>query len=265
MFRNNREDFEGKWEHIGPFIKYGMLTDEKFEERARKFSLLQSINKQNSDKQHFTLAEYREKIAPSQTDKNETVVHIYSNQPKEHDAYIAAATAKGLDILVTDNIIDAHWLQLLEQKLDKVQFKRVDADTVDKLVEREDALESILSETEQETIKTIFNGKVGTGATVELRALTATDAPVQITRPEWMRRMKEMQMMQGMGAGMADFDMYNVVINTNHPLVTEKILKSESEEQGNIAAYLYDLARLQQNLLKGADLTAFINKSVGFL
>ncbi len=260
MFKNNREDFEQKWEHIGPFIKYGMLTDEKFEERARKFSLLQNI-----EKQHFTLEEYREKTASTQTDKNGTVVHIYSNQPKEHDAYIVAATAKGIDVLATDNIIDAHWLQHLEHKLEKVQFKRVDADTVDKLVEREEVIESVLTETEQETIKTIFNGKVGTGATVELRALTATDAPVQITRPEWMRRMKEMQMMQGMGAGMADFDMYNVVVNTNHPLITEKVLKADGDTQNNLAAYLYDLARLQQNLLKGTELTAFINKSVSFL
>ncbi len=260
MFRNNREDFELKWENIGPFIKYGMLTDEKFEERARKFSLLQNL-----DKQHFTLAEYKEKIAPTQTDKNETVVHIYSNQPKEHDAYIAAAQAKGFDILVTDNIIDAHWLQHVEQKSENVQFKRVDAETADKLVEREDVIESVLSETQQESIKTLFTSKVGAGATVELRALTADDAPVQITRPEWMRRMKEMQMMQGMGAMMADFDMYNVVINTNHPLVTEKVLNAEADAQNDLAAYLYDLARLQQNLLKGAELTAFINRSVRFL
>ncbi len=259
MFRKDRENFEAKWENIGAFIKYGMLTDEKFADRAMKFGLLQ-----NTEKAFFTFEEYREKVKATQTDKNENIIFLYTNSPEEHNSYVAAATAKGYDVLLNDNIIDMHFVQFLEGKLEKVQFKRIDADTVDRLVEKDETTESVLSEKEQETVKNIFAEQLKTGTSVELRALAPTDAPVQIVRPEFMRRMKEMQMMQGMDATMFG-DMYNVVVNTNHNLVTEKLLKTPADSQADLALYLYDLARLQQNLLKGAELTTFIERSMRFL
>ena len=258
MFKNDRADFEHKWENIGTFIKYGMLTDEKFGERGMKFALLQ-----NTEKQAFTLEEYQEKVKAEQTDKNGKTVILYTHNAEEHDAYIKAANAKGYDILLTDVVIDGHFMQMLESKLENVTCKRVDADTIDRLVEKDSTMESVLTEAQQETVKNVFTD-VAMGKTVELRALAATDAPVQIVRPEFMRRFAEMQRMQGQS--MEGFgDMYNIVVNTNHPLVTDKLLQTLEADRAALATYLYDLARLQQNLLKGADLTAFVQKSMGFL
>jgi molecular chaperone HtpG len=258
MFKNDRADFEHKWENIGTFIKYGMLTDEKFGERGMKFALLQ-----NTEKQSFTLEEYQEKVKAEQTDKNGKTVLLYTHNAEEHDAYIKAANAKGYDILLTDVVIDGHFMQMLESKLENVACKRVDADTIDRLVEKDNTMESVLTEAQQETVKNVFTD-VAMGKTVELRALAATDAPVQIVRPEFMRRFAEMQRMQGQS--MEGFgDMYNIVVNTNHPLVTDKLLQTLEADRAALATYLYDLARLQQNLLKGADLTAFVQKSMGFL
>jgi molecular chaperone HtpG len=258
MFKNDRPDFEQKWENIGTFIKYGMLTDDKFGERGMKFALLQ-----NTEKQAFTLEEYQEKVKAEQTDKDGKTVFLYTHNAEEHDAYIKAANAKGYDILLTDVVIDGHFMQMLESKLENVTCKRVDADTIDRLVEKESTMESVLTEAQQETVKNVF-GSVAMGKTVELRALAATDAPVQIVRPEFMRRFAEMQRMQGQS--MEGFgDMYNIVVNTNHPLVTDKLLKTPEADREAIATYLYDLARLQQNLLKGADLTNFVSRSMSFL
>jgi molecular chaperone HtpG len=258
MFKNDRPDFEQKWENIGTFIKYGMLTDDKFGERGMRFALLQ-----NTEKQAFTLEEYQEKVKAEQTDKDGKTVFLYTHNAEEHDAYIKAANAKGYDILLTDVVIDGHFMQMLESKLENVTCKRVDADTIDRLVEKENTMESVLTEAQQETVKNVFGG-VAMGKTVELRALAATDAPVQIVRPEFMRRFAEMQRMQGQS--MEGFgDMYNIVVNTNHPLVTDKLLKTPEADREAIASYLYDLARLQQNLLKGADLTNFVSRSMSFL
>jgi molecular chaperone HtpG len=258
MFKNDRNDFEQKWENIGTFIKYGMLTDEKFGERGMKFALLQ-----NTDKKCFTIEEYAAHVKAEQTDKDGKTVFLYTHNAEEHDAYIKAATAKGYDILLTDVVIDGHFMQMLESKLENTTCKRVDADTIDRLVEKDNALESVLTEAQQETVKNVF-GAVAMGKTIELRPLAATDAPVQIVRPEFMRRFAEMQRMQGQNAeGFGD--MYNIVVNTNHPLVTEKLLKTAEADRPALAAYLYDLARLQQNLLKGSDLTSFVSRSMAFL
>ena len=218
---------------------------------------------QNLDKAFFTLEEYREKVAATQTDKDAQTVYLYTNQPDEHHAYIAAATAKGYDVLLNDRIIDSHFVQYLEQKIENTNFKRVDADTIDRLITHDETIESVLTETQQETVKNVFLAQTGSKS-VELRALAATDAPVQIVRPEFMRRMTENQALQGMDTAMFG-DMYNVVVNTNHPLVTTNLLAAEGDAQNSIAAYLYDLARLQQGLLKGADLAAFVARSLAFV
>jgi molecular chaperone HtpG len=259
LFKNNREDYEAKWRDIGVFVKYGMLSDESFYDKGVSFALLQ-----NTENQHFTIEEYKEKVKANQTDKSGKLIFIYSNNVKAHDSFIASARNKDYDVLLLDNVIDNHFIQKLEYK-GEVTFVRVDADTTNNLIKKDDALESVLSESEQNEVKDIFTKVNGSkSATVMLASLSPDDQPVTITRPEFMRRMKEMQMLQGMSMG--DFgDFYNVVINTNNPLIVNKLLKSEGEARDTMAKYLTDLALLNQGMLEGADLTAFIQKSLNLI
>ena len=254
IFKNQRAEYEAKWKDFGVFVKYGMLSDESFYERANKIALLQNI-----DNQYFTIEDYKEKIKENQTDKNNKVVALYTVNAQAQDAYIQAAKNRNYDILEMPEIIDSHFIQALEQKATGLTFVRVDADTINKLIEKGDNTESVLSEQEQNEVKAVFE-KVITdkNAMLALSALSPDDAPVMVTKPEFMRRMKEMQMMQGMNFG--DFgDFYNIVINTNHPLIVNKI---KGENADTMAKYLYDLALLSQGMLKGADLTSFVNKSL---
>lgn len=254
IFKNQREEYEAKWKDFGIFVKYGMLSDESFYERANKIALLQNI-----DNQYFTIEDYKEKIKETQTDKNNKVVALYTVNAQAQDTYIQAAKSRNYDVLQMPEVIDSHFIQALEQKATGLTFVRVDADTVNKLIEKEENLESVLSEQEQNDVKLAFE-KVITdkNAMIALSALSPDDAPVMVTKPEFMRRMKEMQMMQGMNFG--DFgDFYNIVINTNHPLIVNKV---KGENADTTAKYLYDLALLSQGMLKGADLTSFVNKSL---
>ncbi len=254
IFRTQREDYQAKWKDIGIFVKYGMLSDENFHDKASKFVLLQ-----NADNQYFTLEEYKEKIKENQTDKNNKLVGIYTVNEQAQDAYIQAAKNKGYDVILMPEVIDNHFIQHLEYKVNEMTFVRVDADTVNNLIQKDEKIESVLSEDEQNTVKSLFE-KIVTdkSASVTLTPLSPDDAPVMITKPEFMRRMKEMQMMQGMNFG--DFgDMYNVVVNTNHPIIASKLSGDNAEIT---VKYLYDLALLSQGMLKGADLTAFVNNSL---
>ena len=262
LFKNSREDFESKWADLGVFVKYGMISDEKFYDRAVKFALLKNVKGEFS-----TVEEYKEKIKAAQTNKNDKLVVIYTNNAVEHDALIQSCENRGYDVLEFDNIIDNHFLQHLETKFNDMTFVRVDSETVDNLVEKEEKLESVLSEDQENKVKEVFETltKEQAGGSVQLKALSPDDQPVVITRPEFMRRMKEMQALQGMQFG--DFpDAYNVVVNSNHPLIAQKLLKEEDgEKQAGLAQYLYNLARLNHNMLKGSELTAFVNKSLEFL
>jgi len=261
LFKKKREDFESKWNDLGVFVKYGMLSEEKFHDKAKKFVLLKDVDGNLS-----TIEEFREKITAVQTDKHNKLVMVYTNNPAGSDTYIEAAKNKGFSVLQFDNVIDNHFMQHMESKLGDVTFVRVDSDTADNLVQKDEVTESVLNEKEQEKVKVLFESKVTTpGASITLKALSPDDLPVQITRPEFMRRMKEMQSMQGMG--MEGFpDSYNVVVNTNHPLVAEKLLKMRSEDKKeDFVTHLYDLARLNQGMLQGAELSAFVNKSLEFL
>lgn len=260
IFDTQRAEFEDKWSDIGTFIKYGMITDEKFYEKAVNFCLLQ-----NTDKESFTIETYKEKVKTNQTDKNNKLVILYTNNASEHDAYIEAAKIKNYDVLLLDQVLDNHFLQQLEQKNSDIKFTRVDSDTLDKLIEKDEKTESVLSEKEIEKIVKAFKEVVTDKfAEVTTSALSPEDQPVMITRPEFMRRMKEMQAMQGMSFG--DFpDSYNLVINTNHPLIAERLLKMKGDKQTEAATYLYDLALLNQNMLKGAELTKFIKKSFSLI
>lgn len=261
LYKKDEEGFINKWDDLGVFVKYGLISDDKFYDRSVKFALVKNI-----DGKYFPIEQYKEEVKALQTDKYDKVVMLYTHAPEQHDSFIAAAKAKGYDILVLDHVIDNHFMQHMEHKLGGITFVRVDSDTVDNLVQKDEQAESVLSEEQQETVKGLFETVVtSTGSTVMLKPLSPEDQPVTITRPEFMRRMKEMQGLQGMSFG--DFpDSVNVVVNTNHPLVANKLLEEpNADQQKEVADYLYKLAMLNQQMLKGAELTAFINKSLAFL
>lgn len=262
LFKDDRKEYEDKWSEISVFVKYGMISEEKFYDKAQKFALLKNI-----DGEHFTIDEYTEKIKETQKDKHDKIVHLYTNNVKEHHSFIESAKSYGYDVLEMDNIIDNHFMQQLEQKGGDATFVRVDSDTADNLVQKDETKESVLSEKEQEKVKEIFTSVLpeSGGPHLDLKPLSPTDSPVLITKPEFMRRMQEMQQFQQMGKGeMPEF--FNVVVNTNHPLIAEKMLKMKgADRKGDFASYLYDLARLNQNMLKGEEMSSFIKKSLEFV
>jgi molecular chaperone HtpG len=261
LFKKDREDYQSKWNDIGVFVKYGTISDEKFAERSPEFMLLKSV-----DNQYFTLEEYKDKIKENQTDKNNRLMLIYTNNPDGHHAQIQTAKSYGYEILEMDTVIDNHFMQHIEYKGDNLTFIRVDSETVDNLVQKDEKRESVLNEDEQKKVKETFQGLVaGPSVSVELKPLSVEDQPVQITRNEFMRRMNEMRQFQAMDFG-AMPDAINLVVNTNHPLIADKLLKiNDLEEQKDFAKYLYDLAQIQQGLLKGAELTAFVKRSLTFV
>lgn len=262
LFETDRASYEDKWKEISTFVKYGMISDEKFNEKAMGFALLKNL-----DGVHSTLEEYKEKVKATQTDKHNKLIYLYANDPKAQHSYIKAAKDYGYDVLEMDTIIDNHFMQHIEYKGSEVTFVRVDSDTPDNLVQKDETKESVLSQADQDKVKDIFTNNVknlGMGQ-IELKPLSPTDHPVTITKPEFMRRMKEMQAMQGMDMGMFP-DSHNVVINTNHPLIADKLVKMKSEEKkADFANYLHDLALLNQNMLKGEELSAFIARSLEFV
>lgn len=259
LYKENRTDFESKWDDIGVFIKYGMLSDDKFYDRAKKFCLLK-----NTEGKFFSLEEYRTRVEPLQTDKNNKLVYLYTSSADDQHAFVEAAKSRGYDVLVMEGPLDAHFLNSMEMKLENTSFVRVDADTVDKLILKEENTTSLLTGDEQEKIKEIAMKQVPVEQySVVLENLTADDAPVIITRPEFMRRMKEMSNAGGGYDFMGTMkEQFNVVVNTNHPLIG-KILKEQDEAvQAGKLKQAIDLARLSQNLLKGEELTGFIQKSI---
>lgn len=259
MFKTDRPGFEQKWRDIGVLIKYGMLSDDKFNERAQKFCLFENI-----DGQFFTPDEYKEKVKDLQTDKNNKIVYLYSNGSGEQHSYEETAKAAGYDVLKFDTLLDPHFIGHIEGKSEGITFKRVDADTLNHLIEKEEKPESVLSSEQEESLKNLYTKLVNPNeATVMLRALSPNDAPVLITRPEFIRRWKDMSNLSGGKDNGMFGDMYNVILNTNHPTLLALVNNTGNEEkQTGIAQQLYDLALLQQNMLKGPDLTRFINRSI---
>lgn len=262
LFKQDRSAFEDKWKDLGVFVKYGMITEDKFYDRAQKFLLLK-----NTEEKHFTLEEYKEQVKELQTDKHDRIVLIYANDAEAQHMQVVAAREKGYDVLIMDHVIDNHFMQQLETKDGKLNFVRVDSDTVDKLVQKDEEAESVLNEDQEKTVKSVFEKLMGeqTGRSVELRPLSPQDQPVMITKPEFMRRMQEMQAMQGMELGTMG-DMYNVVVNTNHELIAQRLLDQEKDEERQaLADYLYKIALLNQGMLKGEKLNEFVAKSLSFL
>ncbi len=263
LFKADRPAFEQKWRDLGVFVKYGMVSDNKFQERAMNFVLLE-----NTAGEFYLLPDYKEKIKTNQTDKHQKVVCIYAQDPDAQNALIKAVRNRGYDVLKMDTVLDNHWMQHLEYRSELgLLFVRVDSDTPDKLIQKDEEKTSVLSEQEVTMVKGVFEkvAATTTGARVECQPMAPDDQPVTITKPEFLRRMKEMQAMHGMGMG--DFpDSYNVVVNTNHPLVAQKLVKLEDEAgQTDLARYLYDVALLQQGMLKGEALTEFVEKTLGRL
>ncbi|MCR5423254.1 MAG: molecular chaperone HtpG [Bacteroidales bacterium] len=263
MFKNGREDFESKWDDIKIFVEYGMLTEEKFCERGLKFTLLK-----NTEGKYFPLDEYREKIAPLQTDKDKNVVYLYASDAEEQHSYIAQAKAKGYDVLLMDSVLNSHFVNLLEQKIEKTRFVRVDSDVVEKLIPHDDTIPEKMSKEDQEKLKPIIEGEVDKQKyTVVLESLEADEQPMLITQSEFMRRYKEMSQTSGGGMGFYGElpESYNLVVNVNNPLV-ERVLKEEdADKQKQLVHQLADLALLSNGLLKGEALTNFIKRSVSMI
>jgi len=262
IFKADRKNFEQKWNDIALFIKYGMLSDEKFAEKANDFCLLS-----NMDKESFTLKEYYEKVKDIQVDKDGNIVYLYTNDPSQQDGFVASVKEKGYDVLVLDGQLDNHFVGYLEQKGgEKIQAKRVDADVVDKLIQKEETQTLSLSEEESKKASEIFEKAISRAdMKVEVDALHTDGLPVSVTEDEFMRRMKDMAKT---GGGMGFYgtlpDNYKVTVNGNHPLI-KRILESSEEEGTQLAKQAFDLALLSRGLLKGADLTSFIKRSVGMI
>lgn len=261
IFNKERTEFEQKWESLGLFVKYGMMTDEKFLEKANKFLLLESI----SDNKFYTIDEYKAATESSQKNKDGKQVILYTTNPIQQDAYIQAAQAKGFSVVKMETIVDAAFINNMEMKWENVTFTRVDADITDNLIDKQESTESVLSKNETEELKKLFEIKENEiTVTVEVKGLSKDAAPVIATRPEFMRRMKDMA---NMGGGMSAFyaqmpDEVTLTINGNHPIYQTLLKESDLEKKEKQVRNLADLALLSQGLLKGAALTNFINRSV---
>ncbi|MEL6975821.1 MAG: molecular chaperone HtpG [Bacteroidota bacterium] len=258
LFKNNREEFEQKWNDIKVVIEYGMLSEDKFFEKAEKFALYPTV-----DGKYFTYDELVEATKAAQTDKDDKQVFLYASNLEEQHSYIEAAKAKGYEVLLLDSPIIAHLIQKLEGAKENIGFARVDADHVDNLIKKEDTAISKLSDEEKEKLKTELESVVQTGYTVQLEAMDSGAAPFMITEPEFMRRMKDMQQTGGGGMfGMGNMpEMFNLIVNTNHELVGEILNTKTAKKRERLINQSLDLARLSKGLLKGEELTQFIQRS----
>lgn len=259
LYNKDRKAYEEKWSDIGLFVKYGMVSEEKFNEKAKDFALLT-----NTKKEYFTFEEYREKVKDTQTDKNGQVVYIYANDPAKQDSFIQSANKKDYDVLLMDSPIDNHFVQHLEQKLEKTSLKRVDSSVASKLIDKDENVESVLTEDQSKKVAEIFDKAINKpGYQVEIVGLNPEELPVTVTMDEFMRRMKDMA---AMGGGMGFYgnmpDSYKVAINGNHKLIGKIIATDNEDEQRLLAKQAVDLALLAQGMLTGADLTAFVSRSV---
>lgn len=259
LFKNNREDFEKKWNDIKIVIEYGMLSEDKFFEKADKFALYPTI-----DGAYYTFEELQEKIKANQTDKDDKLVILYASDKEAQHSYIETAKSKGYEVLLLDSPIIGHLMQKLETTKEKISFARVDADHIDKLIQKEDTQISKLSDEEKEKLKADLEAVFGekSNYTIQLEAMDSDASPFVITEPEFLRRMKEMQQTGGGMFGMGHMpEMYNLIVNTNHELVGEILNTKTAKKKERLINQSLDLAKLSKGLLKGADLTNFIKRS----
>jgi molecular chaperone HtpG len=260
LFNDNREEFNAKWDDIKIVIEYGMLTEDKFFDKAQDFMLYPTV-----DGNYHTFAELKEKLAAAQTDKDDKLVLLYASNKEEQHSYIAAAKDKGYEVLLLDSPIISHLIQKMETSQEKISFARVDGDHIDNLIKKDEEAISKLSDQEKETLKTFLTDTIPAEKfSVQLEAMDSKSNPFIITEPEFMRRMKEMQQNGGGGGmfGMGNMpDMYNLIVNTNHELVTEILNTKTAKKKERLVNQALDLAKLSKGLLKGEDMTAFINRS----
>ena len=259
LINENREDYEKKWNDIKIVIEYGMISEEKFYEKSDKFALYPNV-----EGKYFLWNELTEKIKANQTDKDGNLVILYATNEHDQHSYVQAAQDKGYEVLLLDSPIVPHLIQKLESSKEKIQFVRVDADHINNLIKKDEPVISKLNDTEKETLKkSVEDGIADSKFTVQLEDLESTDAPFIITQPEFMRRMKDMQATGGGGMfGMGNFpEMYNLVVNTNSDLAGKILATESSEEKSSQIRQALDLAKLSQNLLKGKELTDFIQRS----
>ena len=262
LFKEDRKSFEEKWESLGLFVKYGMITDDKFLEKANKFNLYEDAGSEK----FYTMEEYRAATEALQKNKEGKLVMLYTTDPVQQNAFIKAAEQKGYKVVKLETIVDAAFINNMEMKWTDVQFVRVDADITENLIDKNEHNESVLNKDEQEKLKELFkfeNPELHT--TIEVKGLSPESAPVIATRPEFMRRMKDMAM--NGGGGMGSFygnlpEEVTLTVNGNHPIYQKILKESEVDEQGKLVKNLADLALLSQGLLKGNELTSFINRSV---
>ena len=266
IFNSERKSFEEKWESLGLFVKYGMITDDKFLEKANKFLIMEDAASAGT---FYTLDEYKTTTAATQKNKEGKQVLLYTTNPVQQDAFIQAAVAKGYKVVKLETMVDAAFINNVEMKWEGVQFVRVDADVVDNLIDKQENVDSILSKEEVEQAKKLFEFQVPEiTLTLEVKGLSQDAAPIVATRPEFMRRMKDMAGMGG--GGMTAFyaqmpDEVHLTVNGNHPIFQTLLKESDLDKQQKQARNLADLALLSQGLLKGAELTNFINRSVDLL
>ncbi len=271
IFKENRKEYEEKWDDLKIFINYGMLSQEDFYDRAKDFCLLKDV-----DGKHFTLDEYKTLIKDNQTDKDGNLVYLYANDKDEQYSYIEAAKNKGYSVLLMDGQLDTPTVSMFEQKLEKTRFTRVDGDTIDRLIVKEEAQKSDLDEKQSDNLSEAFRSQMPklekTEFNVEVQALGEQSQPVVITQSEYMRRMKDMsRYQQGMSFYSQMPDSYSIVLNSNHPLIKRVLDDVKDKEKDKVAEYakgnpvvsqLIDLALLQNGMLKGAALDTFLKRSV---
>jgi len=263
IFKNNRAEFEEKWESLGLFVKYGMMTDDKFTERANKFNIYEEV----TEKKFYTLEEYRAATEASQKNKEGKLTLLYTTDPVQQDSYIQAATARGYKVLKMETIVDTAFINQMELKWQDAHFVRVDADITENLIDKSETSESVLSKDQEEKLKELFHVEIPElHVTVEVKGLSKESAPVIATRPEFMRRMKDMAQHGGMGAFYGAMpEEVTLTVNGNHPIYQSILKEDNSEFQKKQIRNLSDLALLSQGLLKGAELTNFINRSVDMM
>ena len=257
MFKKDRKDFEDKWEDLQLFVQYGTLSEEKFADKAKTFGLVK-----NSKGVYYTIEEYKEKVGVLQTNKDSKVIFLYTNDPEEQFTFVKKANDRGYDVLHLDGPLAPHWIAKMEQSFENIAFARVDADTLDKLIQKTDEIPSKLSKEEEEKLKPVFEGAINKEKYhIQFESMSEDDAPIIITQPEFIRRMMEQQKMGGAGFFGAFPENYNMVVNANHPKIGSLLSKSD-EEQGQTVKQLTDLALLSQGMLKGEALNEFIERNI---
>ena len=257
MFKKDRKDFEEKWEDLQVFVQYGALSEDKFADKAKSFSLVKNV-----DGVYSTIEEYIEKVSALQTNKDGKRIFLYTNDKENQYSFVKKAKDRGFDVLEMDGPLAPHWIAKIEQSFENIAFSRVDSDPLDKLIQKSEEIPSKLSKEDEEKLKPVFESFLNKEKfSIQFESMSEDDAPIIITQPEFIRRMMEQQKMGGGGFYGAFPEMYNLVINANHPKISGILAKKEKAQKETVKQ-LSDLAMLSQGMLKGEALNAFIERNI---